>query len=432
MYASGWGNFPRIESDIYKHWSVNQVQTTINGSNEIISSGLLRSYGDSALNCKMISTLSLNRILNFDKENKTITCESGISFMELINFLGKHRLTLPVTPGTKFITIGGAIASDVHGKNHHINGSFGLWVESLRIILADGNIVNCSNTENSDLFRATVGGMGLTGLILDATIKLVELKSPIIEQTTVQAQDLQHLFELFEQYKQNVYTVSWLDTNFKSKKLGRGVLFVGKESSENKELILSKPKINVPFYFPSNTLNKLTVGILNNLYYLKNKNSISQVEFDKFFYPLDILDNWNRGYGRNGFIQYQFVVPKSSSFHVVAEVLRIMQVYGVSSFLTVLKLMGKQNEFDLSFPMEGYTLAMDLPVSKNTLKLADKLDELINANEGRIYLTKDARMKKEMFWSTNNNVNRFLETKAKYDPKNKFQSLQSKRLGIHV
>lgn len=432
MSASGWGNFPRIESDIYKHWSVNQVQTTINCSNEIIPSGLLRSYGDSALNCKMISTLSLNRILNFDKENKTITCESGISFMELINFLSKHRLTLPVTPGTKFITIGGAIASDVHGKNHHIKGSFGLWVESLRIILADGNIVNCSNTENSDLFRATVGGMGLTGLILDATIKLVELKSPIIEQTTVQAQDLQHLFELFEQYQQNVYTVSWLDTNSKSKKLGRGVLFVGKESSENKELILSKPKINVPFYFPSNTLNKLTVGILNNLYYLTNKNSISQVEFDKFFYPLDILDNWNRGYGRNGFIQYQFVVPKSSSFHVVAEVLRIMQVYGVSSFLTVLKLMGKQNEFDLSFPMEGYTLAMDLPVSKNTLKLADKLDELINANEGRIYLTKDARMKKEMFWSTNNNVNRFLETKAKYDPKNKFQSLQSKRLGIHV
>lgn len=432
MFVSGWGNFPRIESDIYKHWSVNQVQTTISGCNEIIPAGLLRSYGDSALNCKMISTLSLNRILNFDKENKTITCESGISFMELINFLSKHKLTLPVTPGTKFITLGGAIASDVHGKNHHINGSFGLWVESLRIILADGTIENCSKTENYELFRATVGGMGLTGLILDATIKLVELKSPIIEQTTFQAQDLQHLFELFEQYNKNEYTVSWLDTNSKSKKLGRGVMLIGCETTENCELILPKPKFNVPFYFPSNTLNKLSVGILNNLYYLKNKNSTTHVDFNKFFYPLDILNNWNRGYGKNGFIQYQFVVPKEVSSKVITKVLEKMHRDDICSFLTVLKLMGDQNDFYLSFPMKGYTLAMDIPVSKKSLMFANDLDDLIEDNGGRIYLTKDARMKKKTFWNTYKNINRFLETKAKYDPKNKFQSLQSKRLGIFV
>lgn len=432
MYISGWGNFPRLKSNIYKHWSVSQIQNIINSLDKCIPNGLLRSYGDSALNLSVISSLSLNRIINFDKTNKTITCESGISFKDLINFLSKHQLTLPVTPGTKFITIGGAIASDIHGKNHHINGSFGSWVQSIRVITADGTIVNCSKTENIDLFRATIGGMGLTGFILDATINLVELRSALIEQTTIQAQDLFHLFELFDNYGNYPFSVSWLDTNSKSKKLGRGALFVGKESQEKCELFLAEPKLNIPFYFPNKTLNKFSVKILNNLYYIRNKSSQNQVNFDKFFYPLDIINNWNRGYGKNGFIQYQFVVPKDVSYKVVEQVLHTMQDYGINSFLTVLKLMGKSNNFDLSFPTEGYTLAMDIPVSKKSLELANKLDEIVKSNQGKLYLTKDARMSKEMFWSTYKNLDRFLETKSKYDPNNKFQSLQSKRLGILI
>lgn len=428
MYISGWGNYPKINADLIGHWSINQAENFVKSSNQIISCGLLRSYGDAALNSLMISSLQMNRILDFNVNGKTITCESGCSFKDLFNFLQKYKLALPVTPGTKFVTIGGAIASDIHGKNHHMNGSFGAWVQSIRLILADGSIINCSRTENSDLFRATIGGMGLTGFILDATIKLVDLKSTMINQISIQARDLEHLLQLFEKYQKSTYSVSWLDTN--SSKFGRGVLFVGEESSENKPMVLKNPKINVPFYFPNFSLNKFSVSLLNNFYYSINKSSKKQVNYDKFFYPLDIINNWNRGYGKNGFIQYQFVVPKEFSHKVITQVLNTMKEYNLASFLTVLKLMGKANDYLLSFPMEGYTLAMDIPISKKALELANKLDNLVRNNGGRLYLTKDARMPKEMFWDTYPNISEFLEIKTKYDPNNKFQSLLSNRLGI--
>lgn len=432
MLISGWGRYPKISSNIQEHWSINQVQSYIKQSDEIIPFGLLRSYGDSALNSTMLSALSLNKILDFSFEHKTITCESGISFKELINFLTKFGLNVPVTPGTKFVTVGGAIASDIHGKNHHIHGTFGSFVESLRLMIADGSIINCSKTENTDLFYATIGGMGLTGLIIDATFKLVELKSAIIEQTSIQAKDLKHLLELFEQNKESTYTVSWLDTNITSRKFGRGVLFVGKETDEKRELVLNDPKINLPCNFPSNTLNKSTITLLNNLYYFFNKSGVKQVSFDKFFYPLDVINNWNRGYGRSGFIQYQFVIPKENSYKVLSKVLNIIADYRQSSFLTVLKLMGKANDYLLSFPLEGFTLAMDIPVSSKSLDLANKLDEVIIEYGGRLYLTKDARMTKEVFIKSYSNIEKFIEIKAKFDPNNKFQSLQSKRLGIRL
>ena len=432
MLISGWGNFPKINALKHEHWSINQIQKLIKNSNEFIPSGLLRSYGDSALNNTLVSSLQLNKILEFNPEQKKITCESGISFKDLINFLSKFSLTLPVTPGTKFITLGGAIASDIHGKNHHLQGTFGSWVESIRLIDGDGNIHNCSKTENVDLFFATIGGMGLTGFILDATINLIELDSSLIEQTTIKARELTHLFELFEEYQNEQFTVSWLDTNAVKNKKGRGILFIGKPGKSNKKLELTDPKINVPFNFPRRTLNKFTVSILNNTYYFINKSGNKIVTFDKFFYPLDLIKNWNRGYGKSGFFQYQFVVPKDKSLQTITKVLAKMQEKGISSFLTVLKLMGKENNFLLSFPMEGYTLAMDIPLSRRNLELANELDKIILDANGRLYLTKDARMNKEFFWKTYTNVQKFLEVKAKYDPNNKFQSLQSKRLGIYL
>jgi len=430
MLISGWGNFPIINARIHEHWSVNQIQSFIKKNNEIISSGLLRSYGDCALNNNLLSSKSLNRILEFNPNQKKITCESGVSFKDLINFLADYNLTIPVTPGTKFITIGGAIASDIHGKNHHLQGTFGSWVESLRIVDANGEIINCSNSENPDLFKATVSGMGLTGFILDATIKLIDLNSALIEQKTIKAKDLTHLFELFEEFQSKQFSVSWIDTNSNKRKIGRGVLFLGKSIKSNTKLELNEPKINLPFYLPNKTLNKFTVGLLNNTYYFMNKSGVKTVHFDKFFYPLDIIQNWNRGYGKNGFFQYQFVVPKEFSFVAINRVLNKMQEYGISSFLTVLKLMGPNNDFLLSFPMEGYTLAMDITLSRKSLELAKELDKIILNSNGRIYLTKDARMSKDIFWKTYQNIHKFLEIKFKYDPNNKFQSLQSKRLGI--
>lgn len=432
MLISGWGNFPIVNATKYEHWCVNQIQNLIKQTKELIPSGLLRSYGDCALNTFILTSTSLNKILEFNPEQKRITCESGISFKDLINFLGNYNLTLPVTPGTKFITIGGAIASDIHGKNHHLQGTFGSWIESLRIIDANGDIHNCSNTENPELFAATIGGMGLTGFILDATIKLVDLNSALIDQKTIKARDLAHLFELFEEHKNEPFSVSWIDTNSSIRKIGRGVLFIGKTIETNIKLKLIEPKISLPFYFPNFTLNKITISLLNNAYYFANKDGNKIVHFDKFFYPLDAIRNWNRGYGRNGFFQYQFVVPKDLSYKTIKKVLSKMEEIGIGSFLTVLKLMGPQNNFLLSFPMEGYTLAMDFPLTRKSRELADELDKIILDSNGRIYLTKDSRMNKDIFWQTYPNLHKFLEIKSKYDPNNRFQSLQSKRLGITI
>lgn len=432
MIIAGWGNFPQVDAKIFQHWSIDQIQTFVQNSKSLVASGLFRSYGDSALNKVVFSSLSLNRILDFDPASKKITCEAGVSFKDLINFLAKYKLSLPTTPGTKFITLGGAIASDIHGKNHHKNGTFGQWVQSIRLITANGEIVNCSENENSDLFRATIGGMGLTGVILDATIKLVDLDHTVLDQTTLRARNLDHIFELFELNTTAQFSVGWLDTHSSGQKFGRGVLFIGNPNNADEPLILKNPKFNIPFSMPKFSLNKFSIGLLNNSYYFLNYNSKKIVKFDKFFYPLDAIDNWNRFYGKNGFFQYQFVVPRENSKKAIKKVLIKMQDKGASSFLTVLKLMGPKNRFLLSFPMEGYTLAMDLPVNRKNLEVAKELDKIVMDHNGRLYLTKDARMDRTVFEATYTELKDFLEIKSKIDPKNKFSSLQSVRLGINV
>lgn len=431
MQISGWGNYPFIKSEVISTNQISVLQEVISRTNSIIPSGLLRSYGDSGLNTKVISSLKFNRILDFNQIKQTITCESGISFQDLNNFLIPKGFFVPVTPGTKFITLGGAIACDVHGKNHHKVGTFGILVESIRLILPSGEIVNCSREENSDIFQATIGGMGLTGFILDATFRVQKINSTNFSVITKRANSLEEMFELFNNYSNYDYSVAWMDTSEFGRSLGRGVLILGMELNDNKFEQFPNPRLNLPLFLPNFVLNQSTIKIFNKLYNrisYKSKDFVSN--FDKFYYPLDIMSNWNKAYGKNGFVQYQFVVPPENSFKSIQSILTIMKNYGQSSFLTVLKLFGKSNDFYLSFPEEGFTLAMDFPIRKNTFDMLNKMDNVILSNNGKLYLTKDARMSKDIFTSTYKNLNKFREIKSKIDPNNKISSLQSKRLGI--
>ena len=339
---------------------------------------------------------------------------------------------LKVTPGTKLITVGGAIASDVHGKNHHVEGCFSECVEMFNLMLPDGEIVKCSKTENSELFHATCGGMGLTGVILDVKISLKKINSKFIDQTTIKTKNLKETFEAFENNKDKTYSVAWIDCLAKGDELGKCLLMVGDFRDDGKLDYKTEIKINVPFNFPSFALNTLSVKAFNWLYYGKVKERVTKqrVDIDAFFYPLDAIGNWRRIYGKKGFTQYQFILPKETSFDGLEKILKTIADSGKGSFLAVLKLYGKANDNYLSFPMEGYSLALDFKIEKGLFDLLDQLDEIVVDHGGRIYLAKDARVSKEVFEQGYPQIDKFRELRKKYKMDEKFNSLQSRRVGI--
>ena len=280
--------------------------------------------------------------------------ESGILLSEILKTIVPKGWFLKITPGTKFITVGGAIASDVHGKNHHKEGCFSECVEEFDLMLPDGNIASCNKKD--ELFKATCGGMGLTGVIISAKISLIKINSKNIDQITIKTKNLKETFQAFEDYSSYPYSVAWIDCLAKGKETGRCLLKVGNFSNDGDLSYKQKKKINIPFIFPLFLLNTLSVKIFNWIYYHKSyKNKSNQkVDIDEFFYPLDNLNNWNRIYGKKGFTQYQFILPKKDSYDGLFEILSAISNSGKSSFLSVLKLYGKENKNYLSFPMEGY------------------------------------------------------------------------------
>ena len=436
-----WGNYPKIEADIRAFSSEKELIEIVKNNNILIARGLGRCYGDSSLANTIVSTLKFNRILDFNKETGLLTCESGVSLEEIVNTFLPRGWFLPVTPGTKLITVGGAIASDVHGKNHHVEGSISNHIISMDILLHDGNITSCSKDLNSDLFWATCGGMGLTGIILKASFKLTKVETSYINQESIKAANLDEIMEIFEDSKDYTYSVAWIDCLAGGKKLGRSLMMRGEHATledikstsfEKEPLALNtKRKLNIPLYFPNFSLNTLSVKAFNFLYYNKQlpREKKDIIIYDKFFYPLDSLTNWNKIYGKRGFTQYQFVLPKETSYKGLKKILTKISKSGSCSFLAVLKLFGKQDDL-ISFPKEGYTLALDFPISNKVFKLLDELDEIVLENGGRLYLTKDSRMTKETLHNSYKNIEKFKEIKHKIDSDNKFQSLQSKRLGI--
>lgn len=439
MKYSAWGNYPIIEAKKITAQSNNHLAEFFYENNQkLIPRGFARSYGDSALQNTLLSSLQLNRFIYFDETNGILTCESGVSFYEIIQAFLPQGWFPPVTPGTKFVSLGGAIAADVHGKNHHIHGSISNFIQSFDLVLANGEIKNCSRTGNPELFWATIGGMGLTGFIYQVQLHLKKINSSWITQKTIANQNLEESLQAFEQNAGSSYSVSWLDTVASGKNFGRSLLFLGEHSNQKQDFhqkpIQNKQKINIPIYFPNFTLNKLTISLFNKLYFaLKSKKkNYFQLNYDTFFYPLDSIGNWNRIYGKAGFLQYQFVVPKENGSEAITKILQTCKQFAQESFLTVLKKFGKASEGWMSFPREGYTLAMDFPRKRKTFLMLEKLDEIVLAHGGRVYLVKDARLSAENFQKMYPNIEKLIELKHKIDPENHFISLQWERISRNL
>lgn len=436
---ANWGNYPVVESEESSFSFSRQLTDTVLQNDGIIARGNGRCYGDASLERNTISTLRYDKILSFDVERGIFECQCGITLDQVLEVIVPKGWFLPVTPGTKFITVGGAVASDVHGKNHHVDGSFSAHVLEMDVLLSSGETLTCSPNRHSDLFWATCGGMGLTGVITRVKFDLKKIETAYIKQKQIKAENLEEVIRLFEEYKHYTYSVAWIDCLQKGKNFGRSILILG-EHAKQKELdpkkqqnplqLPRKRQINFPVTLPSFVLNTFTVKAFNFLYYAKNrKKEINNiVSYEPFFYPLDAVLNWNRGYGRKGFVQYQFVLPLESREGLI-EILKKISDAGLGSFLAVLKVFGKQDDL-ISFPTEGYTLALDFPVRKGLFGFLDELDEIVLKYKGRIYLSKDARMRAEIFWRSYKNASRFLEVVRKYNPGFKINSVQARRLHI--
>ncbi len=432
MSLLSWGNYPKTKSRVFNFDQEKTLKNIIIDYDELIPYGNGRSYGDSALSKNIINVKPHNFFLNFDEATGLLHLQAGVLLSDILDTFVPRGWFLKITPGTKLITVGGAIASDVHGKNHHVEGCFSECLEMFNLMLVDGKVVKCSKQENPELFKATCGGMGLTGVILDARISLKKINSKYIDQTTIKTKNLKETFEAFEKYKDKPYSVAWIDCLAKGSELGKCLLMVGDFSDDGTLDYQTKKQINTPFNFPSFALNKLSIKLFNWLYYEKVRKKISKqkVDIDTFFYPLDAIDNWNRIYGKNGFTQYQFILPKTKSYNGLEEILESISNSGKGSFLAVLKLYGQANDNYLSFPMEGYSLALDFKIEKGLFELLDKLDKIVLKHSGRIYLAKDVRISKAVFEQGYPQINKFRKLRGKYKMNEKFNSLQSRRGGI--
>ena len=405
--VNNWGMYPVVQARMHAFRTVSELTDFVHKTPSFITRGSGLSYGDASLAPVILSTLKFNKVLAFDRERGIIRCESGVTLGELLKVVVPAGWFLPVVPGTKYITVGGAVAADVHGKNHHKDGSFTRYVSSLNVMVQSGKVVSCSREENKEIFHSTCGGMGLTGIILEAEISLKKVNTAYIVQKNIMAPNLRALTSLLKEHDSSTFSVAWVDCLARGSKMGRGVLMLGEYAQvddldqKDREFPLKvhkKARLSVPVVMPSFLLNSFTVGVFNELFYQKYNLSAKEtaVHYDKFFFPLDFIGKWNKLYGKRGFLQYQFVIPFEQGDENLAEILGQITKSRLASFLSVLKLLGP-GEHTLSFPMPGYTLALDFPVTDKLFSLLDELDKIVAACGGRIYLAKDSRMKLQTF-----------------------------------
>ena len=439
---AGWGNYPVAESLTLNPRDKADAQDDLT-KGPVIARGLGRSYGDQAINQNNYVAIctKMDHFLHWDEKEGILECEAGVSLEEIITVFGPKGWLPMICPGTKFVTIGGAIANDIHGKAHHIDGSFVNCVLSFTILLADGTAVDASRTENSDLFWANFGGLGLLGVILKARIRLRKIETTYFRQKSMVIKNLDHMLEALDKYDHEYnYSVAWIDALAKGSRLGSGVLTLGNAArlAELPEKLKADPlklhkigKLAVPFFFPSFALNGLTVRMLNKVIAFVQNSPKEFVHYEKFFFPLDAINNWNKGYGKRGFIQYQFVIPEDNGKQHLTEILQMIAGSGCTPFLNVFKRMG-EGQGILSFPFKGYTLAIDFPVTKELLTFTPKLDAKVLSAGGRLYLGKDALLQETTFKAMYPQHQQWMAIKQKYDPANRFSSNISRRLGLDI
>jgi FAD/FMN-containing dehydrogenase len=414
---------------------VADIQAIIAANGSLIARGNGRAYGDPALNpAATLSMLRHRGVLEFDRVAGRISCEAGLLLADLLDIVIPAGWFVPVTPGTKFVSVGGMVAADVHGKNHHRAGCFGDHVDSIALALADGSVVQCSPGENAELWAATRGGMGLTGVILSVTFRLIPIETSFIRQQTLRAPNLAEAMALFEASAAATYSVAWIDCLARGAALGRSLVYLG-EHARAEDVPGTTPAAirgrarRVPFDLPGFVLNRWSVRAFNAVYFRRGRPGHAIVDYDSYFYPLDALLDWNRIYGRAGFVQFQCVLPKAASARGLTALLGRIAGAGAGSFLAVLKLFGAQEGL-LSFPIEGFTLALDFAATPANFALLATLDDIVADHGGRIYLAKDARTTAALLRRFYPRLPEFETIRARYDPTGKFASLQSRRLDL--
>ncbi len=420
-----WGRYPKVRhSQVQSIYWCSELPDLGQLEESALPFAYGRSYGDSCLNAGGVSldVSHLQRFISFDEKTGLLRCESGVSLAEVLEVMVPRGWFLPVTPGTKFVSVGGAIANDIHGKNHHRGGTFGRHVTCFELLRSNGERLLCSPEQNSELFRATIGGLGLTGLILWAEFRLKPIVNPYIDMDHIRFASLAEFFEISaESDMVYEYTMSWVDILIGGENLCRGIFMRGNHN-QSPELAQKPMKkrlpLAVPIDFPSFVLNSLTVKAFNELFYHAQlpKRVHKIVSYDPFFYPLDSIHNWYRMYGKRGFLQYQFVVPFNVAHEAMRDILGRIRRSGEGSFLTVLKEFGDiSSPGMLSFPRPGLTLALDFAYSgPKTLRLLDELDRVVLQSGGAVYPAKDARMSAASFQTF---FPRWKEFSAYVDPK---------------
>lgn len=431
---AGWGRFPVVDGLVLKSENLPAISETAS-----LSRGLGRSYGDSSLPARgdlpVAETTLADRLLAFDPTSGMLRAEAGVSLFDLNRVLLRRGWFVPVSPGTQFVTLGGMVASDVHGKNHHVDGCFGEHVRSMRLRVADGRIVECSDTSEPELFRATIGGMGLTGHILEVEFQMRRIASPWIWEESERIGNLDAMVAGLKRAAHDwPMTVGWVDCLARGANLGRGILMKGRwaEAQEApEEPPQQKRTIRVPFQLPSLALCKPSMKAFNLGFYWKHIQPVKCgiVHPSSFFYPLDAVDDWNLIYGRRGFTQYQCVLPHAEDNGPARRFLELFVSGGGMGFLCVIKDCGAEGKGMLSFPKPGMSIAMDFPIHPvKTPVLVDRLNELVINEGGRIYLTKDAFTRPEHFRAMEPRLDAFNAVRRKWDPQGRIRSAQSVRL----
>jgi len=428
---SGWGR--NTVSDVNISFPKNLKELKKEIKKNCIARGLGRSYGDSSIQpYKTIVTTSLNNIINFNEKTGVLESECGVSIKQLNELIINKGWFLPVTPGSKNITLGGMIAANVHGKNHHKVGGFGKYVISFKILDNKNQLILCSRKKNNKLFNYTIGGMGLTGVIYSSKIKLKKIFSDLIYEEKIKCNNLKETLSNINKSKNWEYNVSWIDTSSPEREIGRSVISRGYFQKIKKKNIFNystKEILTMPSIFPFSLINRFIIKILNTLYFNFSGSGKYLTSINEFFYPLDKIKNWNNVYGKKGFISYQCSVPYKNAYKSIYEILKTLKKHKAYSFVSVLKSM-KKNDTPLSFGQNGFTLVFDFPNYRDITMILNKVNNIVLKYKGKIYLAKDSTIKKEKFKDLNSEFYNHEFTKLRKKSNYFFNSLQSKRLGL--
>ena len=442
---AGWGNFPVASCNLYRPESLDQLRSILDGPAEpdFIARGQGRSYGDASLNAGRGVILSEYHGggMHFDATSELVDCPATTTLAQILDHVVPRGFFLGITPGTKHISLGGAIAADVHGKNHHNEGTISHHLLDFSLLMADGKIVDCSRDQNTELFWATLGGMGLTGIILRARLRVKSSPTAYVVGCNERCRDLDDVLARMEQGDREYdYAVAWIDCLAKGRSLGRSILMranpaqledLNPTQRIEPHRIPGRLRPSVPFFFPGWLLNPWSMRAFNGLFYSVHRNQRKVLDYDRYFYELDRVGQWNRIYGRRGALQYQTVLPRSTAREGLTRLLERIVGRGLSSFLAVLKSTGPANPSPLSFPIEGISLALDFPnTGPALLSLLEELDGITLAHGGRVYLAKDSRLSPQNFQAMYPRMDEFNAVKARYDPEGLFSSSLARRIGL--